>query len=270
MAEDFAKLAPWMARWGLIADGAPFRGPHTGNLLAPVRRGETAAMLKVAFRPEEQLGGAVLAWWNGEGAAPVLACDGEALLMLRGAEDEGLVRMARDGRDGEATAILCAATAALHRPRSTPPPEGLKTLADQFRALRQAAAADARFAPAWAIAAELLAAPRDPVVLHGDIHHRNLLDFGERGWLAIDGWGVVGERAYDYANILRNPDLETALMPGRMAARLAQIAPLAELDPVRLGRWTVAHAFLSAAWCVEDGVDACDALRIAEAARNLA
>lgn len=269
MAADFAKLAPWMARWGLSADGAPFVGPHTGNLLAPVRRGETAAMLKIALGPQERLGGFVMAWWNGSGAAPILAHADEALLMLRGAKGEGLALMARDGRDEEATALLCAGVAALHRPRPKPPPKGLKTLSAQFRALREAALRDPRFAPGWTIASELLARPRDEVVLHGDIHHRNLLDFGPLGWLAIDGWGVVGERAYDYANILRNPDCATALAPGRMPARLAQIAALSKLDPSRLARWTVAHAFLAAAWCEVDGLDSTEALLIAEHAAHL-
>ena len=32
----------------------------------------------------------------------------------------------------------------------------------------------------------LLAQPREVGVLHGDLHHGNVLDFGVRGWLAID------------------------------------------------------------------------------------
>ena len=46
-----------------------------------------------------------------------------------------------------------------------------------------------------ATASKLLATPRDVMVLHGDIHHGNILDFGPRGWLAIDPKGVSGERS---------------------------------------------------------------------------
>ena len=36
------------------------------------------------------------------------------------------------------------------------------------------------------VARELLAAPRAVRALHGDIHHANILDFGPKGWLAVD------------------------------------------------------------------------------------
>ena len=39
----------------------------------------------------------------------------------------------------------------------------------------------------------LLALPQDVGVLHGDLHHGNVLDFGD-GWRAIDPKGLVGER----------------------------------------------------------------------------
>jgi aminoglycoside/hydroxyurea antibiotic resistance kinase len=42
-------------------------------------------------------------------------------------------------------------------------------------------------------------------VLHGDLHHGNVLDFGLRGWLAIDPKGLLGERGFDFANIFTNP-----------------------------------------------------------------
>jgi streptomycin 6-kinase len=45
-----------------------------------------------------------------------------------------------------------------------------------------------------ATARELLAKPSEVVVLHGDIHRGNVLDFGPRGWLASDPKGLVGER----------------------------------------------------------------------------
>jgi streptomycin 6-kinase len=38
-----------------------------------------------------------------------------------------------------------------------------------------------------------------PFVLHADFSLRNMLDAGARGYMAIDPWGAVGERAYDVA-----------------------------------------------------------------------
>jgi len=80
---------------------------------------------------------------------------------------------------------------------------------------------------------------------------------------------VVGERTYDYANIPRNPDLETSIRPGRMAAEVERLARLAGLDEDRLRRWTLAHAWLSLAWCLEDGIDPDPALQLAVIAARL-
>ena len=41
---------------------------------------------------------------------------------------------------------------------------------------------------------KLGATQRDVVVLHGDMHHENVLKFSSRGWPAIDPKGLVGER----------------------------------------------------------------------------
>lgn len=105
------------------------------------------------------------------------------------------------------------------------------------------------------VARELLASPREVAVLHGDIHHGNILDFGERGWLAIDPKGLLGERAFDFVNILRNPvEGETiAFAPGRLARQTRVIAEAAELEGARLLQWTVAFTALSAAWVLADG-----------------
>jgi streptomycin 6-kinase len=247
-------LAPWCERWGLTPDGGAFSTPYTRSLLMPVRQGGRAAMLKVAGGPEEVRGASLMAWWAGEGAAPVLAHEGPAILLARAADPEALPRLAFEGGDDAATEILCAAIAALHRARDRPPPAGLAPLERWFRALREAGGSGrATFARAWEIAADLLASPRDPVVLHGDVTHANVLDFGEAGWLAIDPKGLVGERGYDYANIFRSPTL-SLVTPGQLARRLDLISRLAGLERDRLLRWVIAHGALSAAWTAEEGL----------------
>lgn len=111
---------------------------------------------------------------------------------------------------------------------------------------------DPRFTRSWEVADGLLGDPRDAVVLHGDVHHDNVLDFGERGWLAIDPKNVVGERGYDYANLLTNPDLSTAADPQRFHRQLDVIVSASGLERERLLRWVIAFAGLSAAWFAED------------------
>lgn len=100
---------------------------------------------------------------------------------------------------------------------------------------------------AAAAAEELLGEPREVGVLHGDIHHGNVLDFGLRGWLAIDPKGLVGERGFDFANIFCSPDLEIAVAPGRVRRQVQVVAEAAGLERTRLLKWILAYAGLSAA-----------------------
>jgi streptomycin 6-kinase len=68
------------------------------------------------------------------------------------------------------------------------------------------------------------------VPLHGDIQHGNILDFGSRGWLAIDPKGLIGERSFDYANLFCNPEAAVALAPRRLARQVDVVAEAAGLS----------------------------------------
>jgi streptomycin 6-kinase len=247
-----AVFVPWIAKWNLTPDGDGFAS--LGGHLLPVRAAGAPAMLKVSHAPEEIRGGALMAWWAGEGAARVLAREGDTLLLERAMGPGSLAEMARNGRDDEACRILCAAGRRLHAPRPTPNPESLVPLEPWFRQLWPTAEAEGgMFATSAAVARALLDAPREVSVLHGDLHHGNVLDFGARGWLAIDPKGLWGDRGYDHANMLCNPDVETALSPGRMARQVEVVAEAAGLERRRVLSWTLAYCGLSAAWTLADG-----------------
>ena len=264
---------PYLTAWNLRPDGAPI--VTAGARLLPVRAGEMPAMLKLSDDPHERGGAALMVHWNGDGAARVLRHADHALLIERATGAGSLSAMARDekdsGQDDLATRILCATAARLHVPRPDPPP-ALVPLDRWFRSLWTAAGARDRFFGRSAeVARALLATPRDPVVLHGDLHHDNVPDFGPRGWLAIDPKGLIGERGFDYANIFTNPDLAqaeppVAVRPDRFLRRLDVVTEAAGLDRRRLLMWIVAWCGLSAAWFAEDGADMSIDLRVADLA----
>src|SRR5713101_9176579 len=52
--------------------------------------------------------------------------------------------------------------------------------------------------------AELSTSMTEQVLLHGDLHHENILAAERAPWLAIDPKGVVGEPAYETGALLRN------------------------------------------------------------------
>lgn len=255
----------FLARWKLVPDGEPIVTAH--SRLLPVRRAGEPAMLKIAMAEEERRGARLVAWWQGDGAVRVLAQAGDALLMERATGDRSLAEMARGGRDDEASRAICAVAARLHARRDRPP-RSLVPLPRWFRALELAARRHELLAQATAAARELLAHPRDVVVLHGDLHHVNVLDGGERGWLAVDPKGLVGERGFDFANVFHNPDGETATAPGRLARQATVVAAAAGLERRRLLQWVLAYAGLSAAWSVEDGGDPQPALAVAALAAD--
>ncbi|NGX95741.1 MAG: APH(6) family putative aminoglycoside O-phosphotransferase [Candidatus Afipia apatlaquensis] len=259
----------YLRAWNLIPDGAPIT--TRASRLLPVRQNGAAAMLKIADHDDERIGGSVMQWWNGEGAARVLARNDIAILLERAEGTASLAVMSRTGCDDEATRAICDVAARLHSPRSNPPP-GLITLAQWFFDLEPAAAKYGGILVKSAEAARmLLAEPREVCVLHGDLHHNNVLDFGARGWLAIDPKHLIGDRAFDYANIFTNPDLDhpqwpVATIPERFARRLEIVTDAAKIERTRMLRWILAWTGLSAAWYLGDGDPAEVDLRVAEIA----
>jgi streptomycin 6-kinase len=271
-ADPDALLAPWRRRWELEADGAAFSTPS--SVLQPVRLGGAAAFLKLATEAEEAAGGNILRWWAGRGAATVLTGDGDALVLERACGDRDLIALATSSVEGDddATRILCRAALRLHAVDDRPRPRGLVDLRRWFRELFEHAAEhpdahDELFTRAAQEAHELLEAPAGDVVLHGDLHHGNVLDFGDagcggRGWLAIDPKHIHGDPAFDFANILCNPSREVALAPGRLERSVRIIAEETGIDERRLLRWTSAWAGLSAAWSERSGGDPAIAVEV--------
>ncbi|WP_331374363.1 aminoglycoside phosphotransferase family protein [Sinorhizobium chiapasense] len=257
-------FAPWIERWSLAPDGEAIttRSSH----LLPVRWRGLPAMLKIAQEAEEKFGGRLMQWWDGHGAARVYAEEGDAILLERAESRRSLFHMAMTGGDDAATRVICRTVAALHAPRPAPLPE-LVPLERWFEALEPAARAEGGLFEICAGAARaLFADPYPPGVLHGDIHHGNILDFGERGWLAIDPKRLHGERGFDYANLFCNPELPIVTAPGRLARQLATVADEASLDPRRVLHWVLAYAGLSAAWFLQDGESAEHPLAMVEIA----
>jgi streptomycin 6-kinase len=260
-----ALVRSYLTWWRLIPDGEFLDTPS--SILVPVRHDGIPAMLKVAHGEEERRGATVMVWWNGEGAAQVLAHEGDALLMERAQGGESLIEFAQNGRDDEASRIICAAVGKLHAPRNQPLPETLVPLSRWFQELEPAATRHGGILRESAAAArQLLADPRETGVLHGDVHHGNILDFGNRGWLAIDPKGLLGERGFDYANTFCNPDDDVATAPGRLARQASIVAEAANLDRTRLLQWILAYAGLSATWSMEDEGDPGLALEVAKMA----
>ena len=70
------------------------------------------------------------------------------------------------------------------------------------------------------------------MLLHGDLQHYNVLFDNERGWVAIDPKGVVGEWEYEVGPLLRNPVEQPELFanPAIINRRLELLTTLLPLN----------------------------------------
>jgi streptomycin 6-kinase len=87
--------------------------------------------------------------------------------------------------------------------------------------------------------------------LHGDVHHDNVLH-GPCDWLVIDPKGVLGDPAFEAANVFYN---DLCLAPERIARVADVLSRAIGQDPRRLLDYSVAYGCLSAAWHAGDHND---------------
>ncbi|MEO7147194.1 MAG: aminoglycoside phosphotransferase family protein [Terrimesophilobacter sp.] len=254
MAWVAGTVSDYLDRWAVQQGGDVVVTPS--SWLVPGLWCERNVMLKVARIAEEGRGGRVLAWWAGSAAPEVYEVNDQAILMDRASGQRDLTAMCRAGLDDEATLILCETIASLHNVLDTSPaPADVIPLSLWFRDLIETDAARLRtdhIQRAAILARELLQASAGVkhVVLHGDVHHGNVLDFDGR-WLAIDPKGLFGPRTFDYANIFCNPDTDLAL--SNFHRRLAIVSEHSGIDVDTVRSWVIAWCALSVTWTAKSG-----------------
>jgi streptomycin 6-kinase len=256
-----AILAACERRWSLTA-GPPF-APLSYNYVAPaVRTDGTPVVLKLGFPCRELMTEIdALHLFEGRGIARLLEVDPEqgALVLERLAPGTPLSALEDDA---QATSIAATVMRKMWRP--APAGHAFPSVADWAAGLgRLRARFEGTSGPlppalvdeAESLFAELIGSISELVLLHGDLHHGNILAAAREPWLAIDPKGLVGEPAYEVGALLRNPMPQLLSMPdpGRLLARrVAQLADELGFDRARLRGWALAQAVLSAWWSIED------------------
>jgi streptomycin 6-kinase len=250
-------------RWSLTLD-RPFAG-LTYNYVAPATRADGArVVLKVGFPDDRGLRteAEALARFDGRGMVRLLAADLEELgaLLLERLEPGTPLEALED--DEQATAIAASVMRQLWR--TLPADHPFPTVVDWARGLaRHRQRFDGGTGPipaplferAESLYRELLASQAEPALLHGDLHHWNILASARDPWLAVDPKGVVGEPAYEVGALLRNPMPRLLAYPDPgavFARRIDQLAEALGFERGRLRDWGLAQAVLSACWSVED------------------
>lgn len=254
-----ALLAGLAARWSLTL--APHFPGIRFNYVAPAMRADgTPCVLKVSRHiPETRTEIAALRLWDGDGAARLLATDPDigALLIERLRPGTMLNEAVAD----EEAAASIAADVLRRLWRSAPDGHELRSLASWCAAYDRNRDALARgaggfpaalFQRADALRQDLLASTATPLVLHGDLHHFNILRAERAGWLAIDPKGLAGDPCFDVCQFLRNP-YPDSVPPAVNRRRLDRFCADLGLDRERTKAWCLVHAVLDACWDFEDG-----------------
>jgi len=250
------------ARWDLRI--GPAFGSLTYNYVCLAETADGDAVVLKAGMPGRELAteAAALRWWNGEGAVRLLDADvAKGLLLLERLEPGApLLGIANDE---EATRIAAGVMRRLRR--AAPAEHQFPHVRDWLRGFeRLRRAFDGGTGPfptelvgmaEWTSAELLASQADDDMVLHGDLHHWNVLSAKRQPWLAVDPKGVVGEPAYETGTWLRNPVGRLLTMPGPgqiLARRIAVLAEELGFERERIKGWGMAHAVLSAWWTYED------------------
>ncbi len=120
---------------------------------------------------------------------------------------------------------------------------------------------EAIFKKGMGLVKELLESPEERFLLHGDLHHYNILSREDGTWAVIDPKGVTGELAFEVGPYLGNPIPNLIRQPNLveiLRCRLRIFEGITGLDLHRLTAWSFCRTLLSAIWTIEEGDDHLD------------
>lgn len=258
-----ARVAGYLERWELTPERVFAAGGQISMIVLVRAVDGTPAVLKMGMvNRETAQEHAALAHWDGRGAVRLLRADPEegALLLERLQADVSLRSLAEPKAMLEAAEVLrrlwvppaaghpfttvaaytAELTPLLRERREQPWAAHTRPLVDEALAVREA----------------LLADGPEPMLLHGDYHHGNVLAGKRMPWLAIDPKPKVGDPAYDLAWLVRDRLSTLAAQPGSRAAarrRLAGLASALDIDPDRLRGWTLFRTVEAGIWSLSVG-----------------
>jgi streptomycin 6-kinase len=280
-AEPLNRIQRYAREWSVSVED-PFQTET--SVIAFGLRGDAPVVLKVIKQTgDEWCSGEILAAFDGNGVARVYEHAPGAVLLERLTPGNSLAEMALGGGDEEATYILAEVMARMSTPTARSAlglSQACATVEDWAKGFERYLSTGDKQIPNVLVTAgretylHLCASQKQTRLLHGDLQHYNVLWDSNRGWLAIDPKGVIGELEYEVGAALRNPNESPNLFLSRstIERRLEQFTDKLNLDYQRTLRWAFAQAVLSAIWEIEDGfvLDATNSsLQLAKVTRSM-
>jgi streptomycin 6-kinase len=249
-----------LGRWGCVPDGEVMHGGV--GVIVPVRRqgeggegGEGGMVLKVSFpHPGNVHEPDAFAAWGGRGAVLLHEREDECFAMLL--ERTHLSTLAEQ-EDGDEVAMVAGR---LNRRLAISAPPGLPRLREQADVWEGQLHKDAHelshtmsgyVVDAALATVQQLGRVQPDILIHGDLHARNILRADREPWLAVDPKGYAGDPAYDGGTLLKSRApgfLEADDLRKAVHRTLDVFSEAAELDRERLQCWAQLHAVQTAFW----------------------
>jgi streptomycin 6-kinase len=233
-------------RWRITVQ-PPFEHLSYGYVAPAVNARGEDIVLKIGTPDASEI--RALTLYEGRGAVRLLDFDEpRGILLLERLRPGEMLSALAD--DEEATRIAARVMRALWRP--LPPDHTFPTVESWAGGLKTGPLPRRLVQIAESLFRDLIDSSEPAVLLHGDLHHFNILSAQRQPWLAIDPKGVAGEPAYEPGALLRNPSPKLCMDIEVQRRRIAVLCEELGLDRQRLAGWAVAQAVLSAWWSFED------------------
>lgn len=175
--------------------------PLSYNYVAPaIRANGHEVVLKIGFPKDPEIHSEIqaLTYFNGDGCVKLLESDPKQAVFLIQAIEPGIPLSSIDD-DALATNIIAQTMHRLHKP--LPENHSFISVGQWAQAINRYKKRFPHSGPlpislvnqAQELFAYLIASSKSEVLVHGDLHHDNILLCANKGWLAIDPKGVAAE-----------------------------------------------------------------------------
>ena len=244
--------------WDLTIDGALMHG-YCSLVVPVVTRDGVRAVLKLHedLDDESEFEHLALQRWHGDGTVLLLRADPRRwALLLERLHPRDLTSIG----DTEACEIVAGLYPRIHVP-ALPQLRTITSYVERWAADLDALPADAPIPrrmreQCLSLARDLVADPASVgVIIHGDLHHHNVLAGDREPWLVIDPKPMSGDPHYEPAPMLWNrwDDIVAGNVRENLRRRFHTIVDRAGLDEDRARDWVVVRMVLNASWDVIDG-----------------
>ncbi|WP_439030052.1 aminoglycoside phosphotransferase family protein [Gordonia terrae] len=264
-----ATASALLTEWDLRRDGSQVWHGFESMVIPVFDRSGRQGVLKLAFDgddegAQEALG---LQHWHGRGAVRLVRADPRRrALLLERLERRDLTTV----DDDEACTVVAGLYGRLH----IPAPGRLTRLTAHLEGWLAGLAAMPRDAPvprrfveqASSLGRDFLSDTDSVgVIVHGDLHHENVLAGPDGQWVAIDPSPMSGDAHYELAPMLWNRlGPRESDVREQIRRRFYTIVDAADFDPDRARDWVIVRMILNAHWAIEDAERASRPLRPAD------